>query len=494
MSEFKRQHPAAALAKVLEIIRGNFLTILIIIFVGGGGEEARITLYWIIGTILVLLVWGVLNWMRFSYKVENGELVVFQGVFVRKQLYLGSDRIQVIDISAGLVQRLFKLVAVEVKTAGSTSKEAKLSAVSRQEAEHLKEALRPKDAEQKVEADDEESPVSFYKITTNDLLLAASTSGRFGIALSIVGTAFSQIDQVISEEAMIQFVEQNIPQSTSASLVVFSIISVLVISWLFSFLATIVTYYNFTVEVKKDELLISQGLFERKQLTIPYNRIQAIQIKEGVLRQPLGYASLVIESAGYGEDQNNSTTLFPILAKERIYEFIQQVIPEYNVQTEIEEVPKRALRRYLLRMVWISLVIILVLWTFVPNGVYSLLILIPALILGYLQYRDAGIGEEDQTLLLRFRQLSKTTAIVKRYRIQAAETKQNPFQQRLKLSNYAVTVASGTQGRSFSIREIAEDKAEHLWSWFSNNPDTEVIEEENTDMTISDKNSQSSSL
>lgn len=469
MSEFKRQHPAAALAKVLEIIRGNFLTILIIIFVGGGGEEARITLYWIIGTIIVLLVWGVLNWMRFSYKVEDGELVVYQGVFVRKQLYLSSDRIQVIDISAGLVQRIFGLVAVEVKTAGSTSKEAKISAVVKEEAQNLKKALRPKDQDAESDIPEEDTPATFYRITTTDLLLAASTSGRFGIALSIVGTAFSQIDQVISEEAMIQFVEQNMPQSTSATLIVFSIISVLVISWLFSFLATIITYYDFSVEVKKDELLISRGLFERTQLTVPFNRIQAMQIKEGVMRQPLGYASLVIESAGYGEDQNNSTTLFPILAKEQIYEFIEQVIPEYNAQPVVENVPPRALRRYLLRMFWISLAMILVLWLLLPEGVYSLFILIPALLLGYLQYRDAGIGEEGETILLQYRRLSKTTAIVKRNRIQAVETKQNPFQQRLNLSSYSVVVASGNQGRSFSVREVAEDKTQDLWKWFSGN-------------------------
>lgn len=470
MSEFKHQHPVAALAKVLEIIRSNFLTILIIIFVGGSGEEARITLYWIIGAIMVLLVWGVMDWMRFTYKTENGELVVFQGVIIRKKLYLSSDRIQVIDVTAGPVQRLFGLVAVEVKTAGSTSRDARLNAVTKDEAEFLKNTLRKNGTVPETgDVPEKKETSTVYRITTSDLLLAASTSGRFGIALSVVGTAFSQIDQVISEEAMIQFVEQHVPRSTSATLIVISIISILVVSWLFSFLATIIKYYAFSVEInkEKEELLITRGLFERTQLTIPFNRIQAIRIQEGIFRQPLGYASLTIESAGYGEDQNNSATLFPILGKHEIYDFIRDVIPEYNIRPDLRELPARALRRYLLRMVWISLGIILVLWGLLPNGLYSLLVCIPALILGYLQYQDAAIADDQQTLVMRFRRLSRTTAIVKRYRIQTVETRQNPFQKRLDLANYSVTVASGSQGRTFAIRELEAERAEEYLAWVS---------------------------
>jgi putative membrane protein len=119
-------------------------------------------------------------------------------------------------------------------------------------------------------------------------------------------------------------------------------------------------------------------------------------------------------------------------------------------------------------MVWTSIVITAVVWSLFPIGFYSLLIFVPMLFLGYMQYRDAGIGEDRQTLVLRSRLLSKTTAIIKRYRIQAAETKQNPFQQRLNLANYSVTVASGNQGRSFLIRELAESKARDYWTWISN--------------------------
>src|SRR5699024_12236542 len=78
MSEYQRQHPVAAIAKALDIIRGNFITILILLFIGGG-EQSLFNLYWILGTIVVLLAWGVISWFRFSYRVEEGELFIEQG-------------------------------------------------------------------------------------------------------------------------------------------------------------------------------------------------------------------------------------------------------------------------------------------------------------------------------------------------------------------------------------------------------------------------------
>lgn len=473
MSEAQRQHPAAALANALDIIRANFITILILIFIGSGGERGDYTLYWIAGSFIALLIWGVISWLRFEFSINDGELKIEQGVFIRQKLYLASDRIQVIDISAGVIQRLFGLVAVEVKTAGSTSKEAKINAITREKAEQLETLLRKKSD---IEGDNRETDKKdsaehkIFTLTTRDLLTAATTSGRMGVALSIVGGVFTQIDQIITEEQIIRFIETNMPRSTSTSIVVLSIIAVFAISWLFSFLSTLIKYYDFKVRVREKDLLISRGLFERTQLTIPFNRIQAVQIKEGLLRQPLGYGSLIIESAGYGEDEGNSNTLFPLIAKDRMYALIDEVIPEYNTEVTNEVgITKTGLRRYLLRMVWISLILTIVIWSLVPYGVYSGFVLIPLLFLGYQQYRDAAVFSGDDTLIMRFRLLSKTTAIIKKYRMQATQITQNPFQSRLNLANLTVHVASGNQGRSFTVRELETEDAFSYKEWLSAN-------------------------
>jgi len=468
MSELQRQHPAAALAKSFDIIRQNIITVLVILFIGGGGEQSSFTLYWLGGSFLFLLIWGIASWYRFRFRVEEGELTIEHGVIIKKKLYLTSDRIQVIDISAGVVQRLFGLVAVEVKTAGSTSKQAKINAISRQRAEELKRLLRSKENLSTEVGETNKTDEKIYALEKQDLLVAATTSGQLGVALSVVGGAFSQLDQIVSEEQMIRFVENNIPRATSLTVILATIIVALVVSWGFSFLSTIIKYYDFEVVVRNDELLISRGLFERTQLTIPFDRIQAVQIKEELLRQPFGYASLVIESAGYGEKEGNSATLFPIIHKHKMFEFIDEVIPEYHVQVKDRAgISRLGLRRYLLRMLWITLPAIALGWAFVPYGVFAWVLLVPALVLGYQQWRDAEVASAENTLVMTSRLLSKTTAIIKKYRMQATRITQNPFQSRLDLCNLTVYVASGNQGRSFTVRELTEQHAFDYRDWLA---------------------------
>lgn len=465
MSEPRRQHPVAGLTQLLRVLKDNWLTLLVLFFLGTGSESSW-ALYAMLGFTGVGAVGGMISWWRFTYCVQDGELQIRQGIFVRKQLYLTRERIQVIDISAGLLQRMFNLVSVEVKTAGSTSKEAKIDAITHTEAEELKRLLRHGPSAMEYDAT---PPSQLYKLGYRDLFLSALTSGNLGITLSIVGGAFSQLDQVIDEQQAVRFFEWIVPASSSINFVFVAILFVLVVSWILSILGSLIKYYDFTLQVKEHELLIKRGLFEQKQLTIPFDRIQAIQIKEELLRQPFGYAAVQLESAGYADEQHsqNSTVLFPFIKKKEVGQFLARVLPEYAVETPTVSPPPLALRRYLFRMLWLSLIVIIPTYIFIPYGSMSLIILAPALLLGWAQYRDARIGVAGHTMRIRWRLLSRRTAIVKKYRVQSASVKQSPFQQRLGLMDYEVTVTSGSSGRTYKVRELDEEAGQHFLGWLS---------------------------
>ncbi len=484
MFKSRRQHPVAAVTKVIEIIRGNFITILVILFVGGSGDEQTLlNATWILGTILVLLVWGILSWLRFSYRIEEDQLIIEQGVLMRQKLYITKDRIQVIDITSGVLQRMFGLVEVKVKTAGSSSEGAKISAVSKEVANDLRSKLR-KDQSEISEQEEAEEVRKIYRLGMKDLILAATTSGRLGVALSIVGTVFSQIDQVVTEQEMILYLQSVIPNSASTTLIVTSIIFILVVSWILSFLGAVITYGNFAVRLREDELIISHGIFERKQLTIPYNRIQAIQIKEELLRQSLGYATLKLDSAGYGDQGGKSVTLFPILPKAHVTDFIKSVLPEYDEEVFTVRPPQKSIRRYMVRMVFASMAIIIPFCLIFSFSYLTLSLVLPAIYLGYLQYSDAAIGFNKDTMILRYRHLSRNTVILKRHRLQTVRKSANPFQNRQGLADFTVTVASGREGHHFTVRDLEEDQVDRFWNWPSVNSDQAEIQPEESSHTL----------
>ena len=191
------------------------------------------------------------------------------------------------------------------------------------------------------------------------------------------------------------------------------------------------------------------------------------------MRQPFGYATLVLESAGYGDNgsQENSATFHPLIPKSEVNRFLEAVLPEYAPTTTSHHPPRRAIRRYLLRMTWISLLIIAPIWWLLNTGPFILLLLLPGLLLGYAQYKSAGIGTTDTLLTMTFRTLGKTTAKVQKKRVQSVQVNQNPFQRRLDLSNYDIHVASGSSGSSFGIRELPVDTGLELFRWVSQSPD-----------------------
>lgn len=475
MSEFERQHPVAAVSRAFALIRGNLITILIFLFVGAQSEDFPF-LWWIAGGFGLLLVVGIANWWRFLYKLEDDTLHIKSGIFVRKNLYLTKDRIQVIDITSGIIQRMFGLVKLDIQTAGSSSRQAALDAISLDKATEINRILRQVDSTDPMNHDDasktdkEKSENRLFELPHKELLIAASTSGSFGIALSILATLFSQIEPLISESVMFEFFFDLLPAQTDLVMIISVILIFIVFAWLMSFFSTLFTYGNFVLEVKPKEIVISRGIFEKKRVTIPYNRIQAIHVTEGVIRQPLGYASIHLESAGYGDEKGTgSIVLFPLIRKKNILSLLNDILPDYQKVIEGSSPPPRSIRRYIIRSSFlITLLTAIAFWWLHLN---LLIWILPALsvLWGWLKYRDAAIARGNDIFALRSRGLSKSTAYVKKNRIQDLTVTQSPFQKIRNLCTVIVYVASGDRGKSFSVNDIELNEGVLLLSEFRKN-------------------------
>ncbi len=482
MSEPKRQHPAAAVAHAADYIRQHYITLIVLVVIGVG-KENLFSLVFIFGPFVLILISGIVKWYWFTYQIVDQELQVKQGIITQNNIYIPFNRIQAIDISRAPVQRLFGLVSLEVKTAGKSSKEAKIHAIRLEEAEQIKATLREGASDTIIEKTEQEQKkeVLVYKLPTKNLLIAALTSNKLLLILSLLAIIEQVFSEIYDYDKLFDLVQNYWHLYATSSVIILLIIGLLIVAWLISFGYTIIINYNFSITVRKDELLISRGLIKNIQLTIPRDRIQAISIKEGILRQPFGYASLLLEDAGYA-----TTTLFPLIAKEKIPAFLSEVLPEYHIENKTIQtpVPLSGLRRYLLRKVWKLLPVIILCWIFIPYGIYAWLLLIPGFLLGWLQYKDAGIRVDDNTIILRSRILSKQTGIIKKYRMQAVKVHQNPFQARLHLGDFSLYVISGNNKRRFRVRELPRQFSFKYWNWFSHENEKNITAEEDTMMGL----------
>ncbi len=465
MSEPKRMHPVAAISGLIAALREFIVPLVLIYFFGRGGNQYE----WLFGLMLIIpFVAGIGRWFRFTYHIEGTTLKVNEGLFVRKKVTVPKNRVQSVDITAGVVQRIFGLVSVKVLTAGNNEAAVDLTAITNEEARLIVETLRGESI-----AEDGASPRSaaqdlpeVYAITMNQLLAAGATSGQIGVILSVVFTVFSQFDDMIDIDAIMRAFDQWAPFLANSTLLI--AVTAIVGTWLLAILGTIVTYFNFTLVRKEKELVVRYGLLKTKQVSIPFNRVQAVRFSEGILRQPFGYGALYVESAGQGDEkQQSSCIIAPYIHVDEVNRVLSELLPELELDHhELTTPPSRAQWRYVLRLIRPVAVIVALAWWLIPYGWISVLLLPVSVLLGMAQYRTAGYMLSGDKLLLRTRSIGRTSVAIKRNRVQATEFKWNPLLHRRDLWSYSVTLASVSKNLVYGISYLGVEQQSEFRGWF----------------------------
>lgn len=472
--EVRRLHPAAMLVGAIKTLRRWVSAVALYGFaalIGNGLDFLTIAL--IVGGVVLVVVgsalWGFLSWRATTYDVSGGAFRLRDGVIQKNERTIPLEHVQSVDTVQGLLQRLFGVFEVRVETAGGGAGEpdAALSALDRAAVEALRREIEGSRPAPVTETEEESGPKIIRRLSTRDLLIAGATSGQIGVALSLVAIGSQLADDFFSQEFAERLFESLAPRSVGA--VLFLILLVGLFAWFLAIGGTVLAYSGFTLSREGDFLYIRRGLLERREATIPLARIQAVRIVEGLLRQPFGLAMLRVESAGYGEDAGVSTTLFPLLPRRQARVLLEAAAPEFAVEPPLETLPRRARRRYAIRTAIPALFFAAALATsvyMVSNSValaaLPALIVVPAALLGLVRYRAAGFALAEDRLVVRYRSISRTTAIAPRKRLQSRGSVRSPFQRRLDLATFEARVASGGGGSNLRVVDLEHRSAQDL--------------------------------
>lgn len=475
MSKPKRLHPVTIFILFFSSVRELFIPMIAAFFFGKGAETSDVpyTIYYLVGAFIILSLYGYLKWVTFTYEVSSDELKIKQGIFIKKYRFIRRERIYSIDITAGVLQRLFHLVAIKVETAGGGNEpEVVLTAVTKQEAILIREQLLDG---HKIDETNEGNlqKVTMLKVknqwrlSNKNLFLAALTSNGIGIAFITILTLAIQLEEWLPSQYL-----ENSFEFLFDYIIFFSIIILVIIlflSWFISITATFLKYGNFNIEKQGDVLQITRGILKKRQLTLSVTRITAIRVVESILRQPFGFATVYVESAGGGSmDEQLSTVLFPLVRKKDLNKHLQEVIPLFAFEQPIKKLPKRAKTRYVLRMCVPGIIIAGLISFFIPYGfVGAIIFLGSAFFLGNQQYKDAGFGKNDRFLWISSRAISKMLVIIPKHRIQALEIKQSFLQNLRALFTIQASILTSIVGKSFRCVNVSEKQKEEMLAWYS---------------------------
>jgi putative membrane protein len=489
MNNWQRQHPAAIFISFLGSIKQLVITI-IVVFIFGQSSDGISSMFIFIffGFILAgSLINGFIGWWKFKYYLKPDELQVKQGLIFKKNRFIRRDRVQSIDINAKVVQRLFGLVELKIETAGGGSEpEFRLIALKRHQAEKIKKELLERKNHYSghheafygeiseglshalmPEPEPEKAVQSFkWELTIFRLIIAAVTSSGVGIAATFMAAVLSQAPQFLPDW-LINIAIGWVVQSSLAYIGMF-IVTVLLSAWVFTIISTVLKYGMFTINKQGKDIHISRGILEQRQLTLNANRINAVRIVQNVLRQPFGFCSVYVESAGGGtKEEDLSTILLPLCRRNEVETLLKEIVPEYSFDPSYETLPRESMRRYMIKLIVPALIAAAAAAYFLPYGWLAFLLPAASGFLGFVQYKTAGICTVTDYICIRSRQISKSEVFLPKNRIQDMETVQNPLQRLDNLFTIHVSVLTTVIGKTFSLKHISNEQKEKFMEWYS---------------------------
>jgi putative membrane protein len=473
MSKPKRLHPIAMLGYMGKRIKNLILPIIAFTF-SVTRDSGRPLVYALIVSFVVaifIFITSFVSWLRYTYKLEHDELRIEEGIFVRKKRYIPYERIQSIDFSEGILQRLFGLTKVKIETAGGSGAdeaEAVLAAISTEEGRLIQEYAVAAKGNGAADAKDVPEGPPIYQISSKQLLIHSCTSAGVGVVISAILALVSQVDDLIPFKKLASGFEKWI--ASSLLLIAILVFFGLFLAWVIALIGTMLKYANFKVIKINSDLVITQGLLEKRQITIPLKRIQAIRISQNMFRKLLGLATVYVESAGGSStnQEGSKVTLIPIVKLNQIQSIIEPELDEYLVADRFTPLPKRAIWRYIFRKWYIAVPIVIVSLIFLKTwGLLSLILLGAMTLWAVLKYKSAGWMLTEQQLALRYGAFIRTTVLMKKNKIQSLEIRESYFQQQRDLGTIEAFVKSGAGGAGGKVIDMEKGDIEKIYDWYS---------------------------
>lgn len=421
----------------------------------------------IVPTVLLALLVGVplaiLSWWRFRYRVAAGRLELHSGFVSRSVRTIPLERVRGIEVTEPFLHRLLGLVRVDVEAAagGGEAAELSLAAVSRAQADELREALLgPARAvgEQEVA-----EPPPLYRATPGLLALGGVTSLSYLLApAAIVGVVLNLADDLPGS-----FVEQAAEAAadrfpTSAVGLVLVGVAAMAVILAAAAAGSLLVDWDFTLRDEGERLAAARGLLTRRLVHLDRDRVRGTDVRDSPLRRPLRLASVTAIAAGVG-GRSGGTLLAPVIHAEELPALLRAVdAAAPDPAAPLEAHPRVARSRRLVRalalpLAGLVLAAVLGAWWGAAIALAALAVAVPLALDRYIQLGHAFDGRRlalrEGSLRRRRTELDPDGAV-------SFELRSSPGQRRAGIATLTVHLGQGAGSRR--ALDLGEEQAAAL--------------------------------
>jgi len=462
-------HPAILLLRLLDALRQTAVPLLLGIAVNRWFIVLAIVLF------VVHLGYSLARYLTLEYTLTAQELRVREGLLERQERRIPLDRIQDLGFESTILRRVLGLTVVLVETASGRGVEARLDALSRPDADHLREILLA--ARQQLattgpsaalaagptatpEPRPPEPEWMVHRSTTSDLLLRGLTDLRLS-AFVVTGFAALQLADQIGFAVQLKGVAAGFrdwlaqfPPMLLALLLLTMLLGIVGLGVVTTTLGNLVQFHGFVLTLRGDVLQRRFGLLTTRQKTLPRARIQRVTIEQPWLRRLLGLAAVKADSAGASRSEGTDTTggwdvVVPLSRLPMADAVLPAMLPGLERATFGWQ---RGSRRLILRTtaqgVLFAALLVPLSWQAMGQWALLLLLVVPLwALLGLLVWHNLGFALGQDFFALQHGVVGRYLAYVPTAKVQAVVVHQSPIAQLLGLAELTVYVAGGSPTR-----------------------------------------------
>jgi len=429
----------------------------------------------ITGVVVLILGLSIVSWYNTYYEIDEYEIKYTKGFFNKNITLIPVSKISTIDISQNVFYQFLNVARLKLDSGAGNSGESEISlVVSMQRANEIKNILgKSKDESKKenyIKSSTKETMI--YAITRNTTTIIMGTifaiNGFLDDLLNwfnIDNSFYDKIGTKISQNAKIGTKISQIADIKNFILIVVIIIIIgYIISKLISVFYYTLKFSNFTIYKDDNCINIKYGEISKKKYSLPINKINAVILKQNLMRQLLGLYSLEISTVGYGNEDKEEAILYPICSIDKAKEIIEKLVPDYNMDLELKIVNSKGRKRFFMFPMIITFIFIITLSIIFTYGYISIILALIVALFCYLEYKNTSIGYCEEKVMLTRGTFNKKIIIIKMDKVEDITVASSFFQRKDNLCTYQIDYYGKSLIEVLTLRHLPKDHFENLKS------------------------------
>ena len=467
VDEGHRLHLSSLLVGFITGIPQLIFPIVAAVFGTRGTGNPMISVIAVTAILFFSLFFRWLSWIRFRYYIGEHDVRIESGILSRTARSIPFERIQDVSIEQKPLARIFSLGEVKFETGGGAGDDAKLSFVSVDEANHLREVVKANKSIAVVPTGQEEvtehqNAAPIFAMDGKRVL----TLGLYSFSLvifAVLGGLAQQFDFLlpfdlwdfkhwigVAENRGVSVDNLNgISVSARIVLALFALGGLILIGLATGVIRTLLRDHGFRLERTAKGFRRRRGLLTLTDVVMPAHRVQAALIETGPIRKRRGWHSLKFVSLAQDSKEESNFVAAPLATIGEIWPIASAaIIAAPDGETRFQ----RGAASYWIAQLFLPLpVIILAMLALISfadtnplRSLLLLLLLVPFVAFLWLDWRKYHYALDTRQIYVRRGWWQERLTIAPQIKVQTVEIGQGPISRRQGLATLKFGIAGGT--------------------------------------------------